>query len=121
MFRRPIKKSGLSFQIIPELHQLYYQSTKTMSLTNIFVYGTLKTGQPNHYFISQAAEDGHEATLIGHAKTVQRYPLVVAGCVNCPYLLDAPGKGKVGVFSLLRHVGLAMSPSKLYALTLIGL
>ncbi|XP_037574094.1 gamma-glutamylaminecyclotransferase isoform X1 [Dermacentor silvarum] len=58
---------------------------------NIFVYGTLKTGEPNNYFMKDS--NNGKATLIGTAVTVKKWPLVIASSYNIPYLLHCEGKG----------------------------
>ncbi|CAG2178968.1 unnamed protein product, partial [Oppiella nova] len=58
----------------------------------IFVYGTLKTGQPNHYVIKDP--DNGEADFVGYAETVDKWPLVIASLYNVPYLLHKPHFGK---------------------------
>ena len=57
----------------------------------VFVYGTLKTGEPNHHVLQDPTKGKKE--LLGVGETVSKYPLVVASRYNIPYLLDAPGKG----------------------------
>lgn len=52
----------------------------------VFVYGTLKTGFANAHLLERA-------TFLGDFRTVMRYPLVVGGKYNSPYLLDMPSKG----------------------------
>ena len=66
-------------------------SPKTNHL--VFVYGTLKKGEPNHHLIAQRT--GGVATLIGIAKTVKKWPLIIASRYNIPYLLYSEGKGLV--------------------------
>ena len=58
----------------------------------VFVYGTLKTNEPNHLVISSASSEG-QSQLVGQGRTVENFPLVIASRYNIPYLLDAPGKG----------------------------
>ena len=65
----------------------------TASLLRIFVYGTLKRGQPNHHRLVESSNG--VAKFLGAAKLVKRYPLVVAGRYNIPFLLDKEGEGKV--------------------------
>ncbi|XP_072884867.1 gamma-glutamylaminecyclotransferase-like isoform X2 [Hemitrygon akajei] len=63
------------------------------NMTYVFVYGTLKAGQPNHhYMVSEAQGKGQ---YCGRGVTLERYPLVVAGKYNIPFLLDEPGSGKL--------------------------
>ena len=57
----------------------------------VFVYGTLKTGEPNHHVLQDPTKGKKD--LLGVGETVSKYPLVVASRYNIPYLLDAPGKG----------------------------
>lgn len=57
----------------------------------VFVYGTLKTNQPNNYLLKDS-ENG-SAKLIGHGKTSESYPLIIATRYNTPYVLKAPGIG----------------------------
>ncbi|KAM3857102.1 gamma-glutamylaminecyclotransferase-like [Diretmus argenteus] len=59
---------------------------------HIFVYGTLKMGQPNHYRMFRQVEG--KAEFLSWARTVERYPLVIAGDYNIPFLLNIPGQGQ---------------------------
>ena len=59
----------------------------------VFVYGTLKSGQPNHKLMN-IHELGHRQ-LIGTARTDVEFPLVIATRWNLPFLLYAPGHGQV--------------------------
>ncbi|CAH1772779.1 unnamed protein product [Owenia fusiformis] len=61
-------------------------------MQRIFVYGTLKKGQPNHKFIADA-ENG-SCIFIGTGRTVDKWPLVIASKYNIPFLLDNKGHGK---------------------------
>lgn len=58
-------------------------------LFNVFVYGTLKKGEPNHYWFTRE-ETGHH-NFICNAKTVEKYPLIIATKYNIPFVLDSPG------------------------------
>uniref|UniRef100_A0A182PYE0 Gamma-glutamylcyclotransferase family protein n=1 Tax=Anopheles epiroticus TaxID=199890 RepID=A0A182PYE0_9DIPT len=60
-------------------------------LRRVFVYGTLKRDEPNHHWLTDAANG--QARFIAKGRTVERYPLVVATRHNVPFLLDVPGKG----------------------------
>uniref|UniRef100_G3MSE7 Gamma-glutamylcyclotransferase family protein n=2 Tax=Amblyomma TaxID=6942 RepID=G3MSE7_AMBMU len=57
----------------------------------VFVYGTLKTGEPNGGVMKDSMNGN--ATLIGTATTVKKWPLVIASTYNIPYLLYCEGKG----------------------------
>lgn len=62
----------------------------------VFVYGTLKSGEPNHHWLTDL-ENGH-ASFVGAGKTIAKYPLVIASKYNIPFLLDVPGQGNVSLF-----------------------
>lgn len=61
-------------------------------MARVFVYGTLKRGQPNHGVLRDGANG--RAAFRGRARTVEPYPLVIAGEHNVPRLLDLPGQGR---------------------------
>lgn len=56
----------------------------------VFVYGTLKTGEPNYKVLSET--DG-EYRFISSGTTVEKFPLVVGTKYNIPFLLDDAGNG----------------------------
>ncbi|GFR95848.1 gamma-glutamylaminecyclotransferase [Elysia marginata] len=60
----------------------------------IFVYGTLKTGQPNHYLFTDSTFSKGTATLLGTGETSEKYPLVVSSDNHLPFLLRADGRGE---------------------------
>lgn len=60
-------------------------------MTNIFVYGTLKKGQPNHYRMFDSTNG--KAEFLASARTTQKYPLVIADKYNVPFLLNISGQG----------------------------
>ncbi|XP_003729532.1 putative gamma-glutamylcyclotransferase CG2811 [Strongylocentrotus purpuratus] len=57
----------------------------------VFVYGTLKTGQPNHSMIPGAGSV--RCRFFGTGKTETKWPLVIATKYNIPFLLDCEGEG----------------------------
>lgn len=61
------------------------------NMTQIFVYGTLKRGQPNHYRMFDTSNG--KAEFLATACTSQKYPLVIATQHNIPFLLNIPGNG----------------------------
>uniref|UniRef100_A0A3B5MT68 Gamma-glutamylaminecyclotransferase n=2 Tax=Xiphophorus couchianus TaxID=32473 RepID=A0A3B5MT68_9TELE len=58
----------------------------------VFVYGSLKRGQPNYPYMTDSCYG--KAEFLGTAVTVQKYPLVIATNYNIPSLLNLPGQGK---------------------------
>ncbi|CAD7076623.1 unnamed protein product [Hermetia illucens] len=60
-------------------------------LLRVFVYGTLKRGEPNHYWLTDAGKGFSRLVSIG--KTQKKYPLVIGTRYNIPFLLDKEGTG----------------------------
>ncbi|XP_012543559.1 putative gamma-glutamylcyclotransferase CG2811 isoform X2 [Monomorium pharaonis] len=60
-------------------------------LHRVFVYGTLKRGEPNHGLIKDTA-NGY-AKFLGLGRTTVPYPLVIATKYNIPFLLKKPNTG----------------------------
>ena len=63
----------------------------------VFVYGTLKSGESCHHHLQEPANG--QAKYVGEGKTVDKYPLVIAGRYDLVHLLDCPGVGKVSEHS----------------------
>uniref|UniRef100_A0A8D0FSP9 Gamma-glutamylaminecyclotransferase n=1 Tax=Strix occidentalis caurina TaxID=311401 RepID=A0A8D0FSP9_STROC len=61
------------------------------TMARVFVYGTLKKGQPNYKHMINTAKG--LAKFQGTGRTVEKYPLVIAGKYNIPYMLNIPGTG----------------------------
>lgn len=59
----------------------------------LFVYGTLKTGQPNTQVMFDQSTGGSE--LVGKVRTVSKWPLVITSKFNIPFLLRKKGDGNV--------------------------
>lgn len=55
---------------------------------NLFIYGTLKRGYPNH------DEYLAKEKYVGECRTVEKYPLIIANKWFAPVMLHEPGKGK---------------------------
>ncbi|ULT99238.1 hypothetical protein L3Y34_000523 [Caenorhabditis briggsae] len=66
-----------------------------MEKKSVFVYGTLKSGEPNHKTL---AETGGEYRFISSGTTMEKFPLVVGTKFNIPFLLDDAGNGNVSLF-----------------------
>ncbi|GFR18851.1 gamma-glutamylaminecyclotransferase [Trichonephila clavata] len=58
----------------------------------MFVYGTLKRNEPNYDLVADPSKG--KALFEGMARTVQKYPLVIASRYNIPFLLYREGVGK---------------------------
>ena len=66
-----------------------FQKMSTSSVVKhwtVFVYGTLKRGEPNHHWLSNTSNGFQE--FLGAARMAKRFPLVIASRYNVPYLLD---------------------------------
>ncbi|KAJ1345867.1 hypothetical protein KIN20_000493 [Parelaphostrongylus tenuis] len=60
------------------------------SSLRVFVYGTLKRGEPNADVITNTAG---RYRFLGEGRTKIPYPLIVASKYNIPFVLNEPGKG----------------------------
>jgi gamma-glutamylaminecyclotransferase len=72
---------------------LYLGYHSAIKMQSVFVYGTLKSGEPNHAWMT----DWHHGKFhtIGIGRTVQAYPLIIGTQFNIPFVLDKPGVGHV--------------------------
>ncbi|XP_075543434.1 troponin C-akin-1 protein-like [Dermacentor variabilis] len=61
------------------------------ALHPVFTYGTLKCGQPNHHILMNP--NYGRATLIGTARTLKKWPLVLVSSYEIPCLLPREGMG----------------------------
>eukprot|EP00899_Mesostigma_viride_P014685 jgi/Mesvir1/23217/Mv22675-RA.1 len=59
----------------------------------VFVYGTLKKGFYNYTLVQEALDRGG-AFFLGTGQTKEKYPLVVPGPFQVPFLLDLPSRGR---------------------------
>lgn len=57
----------------------------------VFVYGTLKSKQPNHYWVTNSANG--QSKFICSGETSDPYPLTIATRYNIPFMLQLPGIG----------------------------
>uniref|UniRef100_UPI0037E9594B gamma-glutamylaminecyclotransferase C-like n=1 Tax=Semicossyphus pulcher TaxID=241346 RepID=UPI0037E9594B len=62
-----------------------------LHMARVFVYGTLKRGQPNNYRMFDTSNG--KAEFLASARTTQTYPLIITTQHNIPFLLNIPGKG----------------------------
>lgn len=60
-------------------------------LFKVFVYGTLKKGEPNHYWLTSQANGF--AKFESNGNTVSKFPLIVGTKYNIPFLLNVPNIG----------------------------
>lgn len=60
-------------------------------LEKVFVYGTLKRGEPNHHWLTRS--DNGFARFVDSGATVERFPLVIGTRYNIPFLLDKRNTG----------------------------
>lgn len=65
----------------------------------VFVYGTLKTDEPNHHWLTDTGNGS--ATFVGTGVMQNKYPLIIASRYNIPFLLDQLGTGKVQLTNLI--------------------
>ena len=66
------------------------------------MYGTLKSGESNHYLVCDLKQG--TANLMGVARTVQKWPMIIATRFNVPFLLNKQGVGKVTINDALIFV-----------------
>lgn len=60
------------------------------TLHRVFVYGTLKKGEPNHHWFSKTKNCVYK--FLNEGWTLEKYPLIIATKYNIPFLLYQPGK-----------------------------
>ncbi|XP_050040369.2 putative gamma-glutamylcyclotransferase CG2811 [Dermacentor andersoni] len=58
---------------------------------HVFVYGTLKSGERNHNILNDA--NNGRSTLVGQARTIKKWPLVLLSAFELPCLLPCDGVG----------------------------
>lgn len=63
---------------------------------SIFVYGTLKRGEPNNGVMND--ETKGSCSFIGNGRTVNKFPLIIATDYNIPFCLNKPNIGHVSFF-----------------------
>ena len=75
-----------------------YENLFKSPLQRVFVYGTLKRGEPNHGLIA-STENGY-AKFLGLGKTLAKFPLIIATKYNIPFMLKKPGVGNVSAIEM---------------------
>lgn len=58
----------------------------------VFVYGTLKSGETNHRILTNPGNG--RSTLLGQARTLKKWPLVLVSSYEIPCLLPCEGVGQ---------------------------
>ena len=86
---------GTIRSITQDIHMIL-RAKRSMMYRYVFIYGTLKRGQPNNFLINDIANGS--AIFIAEGKTEKKYPLIIASQCNLPYLLPIEGKGEVSQF-----------------------
>ena len=67
-------------------------------MNKVFVYGTLKKGEPNHEELTS-----RNAQFLADVVTVEEWPLIIASYLNMPFLLYKKEIGKVKtIFFLIK-------------------
>lgn len=64
---------------------------KAQKLIHVFVYGTLKKGEPNHFYLTTTSNGFAE--FVCNGKTSEKFPLIVATKYNIPFLMNVPNVG----------------------------
>lgn len=57
----------------------------------VFVYGTLKRNQPNHYWLTE--QSNGISTFLVEGNTLDPYPLLIGTRYNIPFLVNLPATG----------------------------
>lgn len=73
------------------LYFISRQQRTSSLLHRLFVYGTLKSGQPNHNILRDSTNG--LAKYWCKATTTTKMPLVIGTRYNIPFLLNKPGVG----------------------------
>ncbi|XP_032590090.1 putative gamma-glutamylcyclotransferase CG2811 isoform X2 [Drosophila grimshawi] len=61
------------------------------TLQKVFVYGTLKSGEPNHHWLTTKANGF--SRFLAKGATSTKFPLVIGTRYNIPFLLNKQGVG----------------------------
>lgn len=75
---------------MPECNYMFLVYSQTQY--NVFLYGTLKKGEPNHYVLSKYTLG--RCKFVCDGETVDKFPMVIATKYNIPFLLYKKGCGE---------------------------
>ncbi|XP_017070424.1 putative gamma-glutamylcyclotransferase CG2811 [Drosophila eugracilis] len=90
--RRSGELRRLGNQYLSELIKQMAGSAECLRMAaRVFVYGTLKRGEPNHQWLTK--KENGQAKYLGKGITAIKFPLVVGTRYNIPFLLACPGVG----------------------------
>lgn len=84
-----MRTTWFSNKLIKSICNYSMTSSSSTQLYKVFVYGTLKKGEPNHYWFSK--EKSGYYNYVCDAKTTEKYPLIIATKYNIPFVLYSPG------------------------------
>lgn len=62
-----------------------------VDLLYVFVYGTLKNNEPNHYWLTDRTNG--VSRLVAKGKTNNKYPMFIATRFNIPFLVNLKATG----------------------------
>lgn len=81
----------MPFQSFYNQFLLFLQQNAMSNILKIFIYGTLKRGQPNQHWLTNVA-NGY-AKFLCVAQSIVPMPLIIASRFNIPFLLPFAGHG----------------------------
>lgn len=76
---------------VSQLDPFLVRLPSCVHMARVFVYGTLKKGQPNNYRMFESANG--KAEFLASARTTKKYPLIITTKYNVPFMLNIPGQG----------------------------
>ena len=98
--------NGTGFLVVPLLMCDIWQVRASVRMSDsgldtlVFVYGTLKTGEPNHHWLKDARG---RSSFLGPGLTLDTWPLVVVTEYNIPMLLGKAALTLDQIFSEDKH------------------
>ncbi|XP_013136758.1 PREDICTED: putative gamma-glutamylcyclotransferase CG2811 isoform X2 [Papilio polytes] len=79
------------FQILIKTPSTSYLNHFRKMSEKVFVYGTLKKKEPNHYWLTDSKNG--VSKFIANGQTCKKYPLIIGTKYNIPFVLYKPGVG----------------------------